>query len=52
MGTIDKKEMRPVMERPLPKQLSNKELVALKIQECQQEHYAEKAINFYWNLKK
>ena len=46
------KEMRPVQVRPLQTELSNKELVAMKIQESLQEHYAEKSINFYWNLKK
>ena len=52
MGNNNKKEVRPVAERPLHDKLTNKQLLEVKEQEWFRELSLEKSINFYWNLNK
>jgi len=52
MGNNNKKEVRPVAERPLHDKLTNKDLMVVKQQEWFRELSHEKSINYFWNLKK
>jgi hypothetical protein len=52
MGNNNKKEVRPVQERPLHDKLTNKQLLEIKEKEWYRELSLEKSINFYFNLNK